>query len=151
MNPGWVSLGNIRSPLTTEKSPRYSFLSEFPQTTQKRGATRCPHQTRKEEQRFPRWPRPRVREKWFTAQSQWVFPRPCGARQGRNSRPPPPPAIAGPPISSGSLFTVHLWASPKARPRRHCVKPWAASPRVIFLSLKIYIAFQSISSRRCIF
>lgn len=35
MNLAWVSLGNIRRFLTTEKSPRHSFLSEFSKTTHK--------------------------------------------------------------------------------------------------------------------
>lgn len=52
MNLGWVSLGNIRSFLTTEKSPRHSFLSDFSKPHINWG-TRVPASDRKRRPRFP--------------------------------------------------------------------------------------------------
>lgn len=70
---GWVSLGNIRSFLTTEKSPRHSFLSEFSKTTHKlrpRGA--YIRQEKKNRASLPDLGSVWVR-RMFIAQSRWVF------------------------------------------------------------------------------
>ena len=73
MNLGWVSWGNIRSFLTTEKSPRHSFLSDFSKTTHKlRPQGAYIRQEKKAAVSHPDLGYVWVRNV-FIAQSRWVF------------------------------------------------------------------------------
>ena len=73
MNLGWVSLGNIRSFLTTEKSPRHSLLSDFSKTTHKlRPQGAYIRQEKKAAGSHPDLGYVWVRNV-FIAQSRWVF------------------------------------------------------------------------------
>lgn len=73
MNLGWVSSGNIRSFLTTEKSPRHSFLSEFSKTTHKlRPRGSYIRQEKKTAASLPDLGYDWVRNV-FIAQARWVF------------------------------------------------------------------------------
>ena len=136
MNLGWVSLGNIRSFLTTEKSPRHSFLSDFSKTTHKlRPQGAYIRQEKKAAVSHPDLGYVWVRNV-LIAQSRWVFKCPyCANYECFECKlwvQQPLFIIFNCLIYCLSLFTIHLWESQKARPviifnNAVVLKPWLTS------------------------
>lgn len=137
MNLGWVSWGNIRSFLTTEKSPRHSFLSDFSKTTHKlRPQGAYIRQEKKAAVSHPDLGYVWVRNV-FIAQSRWVFKCPyCANYECFECKIMSAAATLYNFQLSDllylSLFTIHLWESQKARPviifnNAVVLKPWLTS------------------------